>query len=171
MVQITFNNGNNSAIVAPAGWTLLRRDDEGGSLGQAVYYRVTTGLSETASYTWTVTGNASTTALALLYRGADPANPIDAHVGASANSNTLTAPVLTTTASNGLLLVLFGHDTSAATLTPQTPLVIRAAANTARTSMATELQLTTPGSTGPWSADCTDVNQWVAQAVALRPAP
>jgi hypothetical protein len=53
VVGIMLEKGSSSAITAPAGWTLIRRTDQGTNAGMGTYYKWA-GASEPASYTWNV---------------------------------------------------------------------------------------------------------------------
>ncbi|MBI5494507.1 MAG: hypothetical protein HY904_05725 [Deltaproteobacteria bacterium] len=168
VVQVGYDSGTGATtITAPPGWTLVRRDDHATDFGQALYIKVV-GAAEPADYTWVLTGNPSTTALGLVYRGVDTAVPLDVHAGAVGDGTALTAPALVTTVPGDIVVVFFGHDSPAATLTPAAPLVTRATANAAESALAADLQLVGAGAAGPWTATSSLTNQWTAQAITLR---
>jgi hypothetical protein len=94
-------------ITPPAGWTLVRLDASGSTVRQAVYVHIAGG-SEPASYTFTLSSAQSAAGGILAYTGVDPANPIDATGGqANAASTSITAPSITTTGTNRMLVGLF----------------------------------------------------------------
>ena len=88
-------------LAAPAGWTLVRRDQ---SLGQqqvanAIYYRVVPGGGETASiYSWSFPpGPHNAVGGIAAYSGVNPVDPIDASSGqgdSDAGASTIEAPSL-----------------------------------------------------------------------------
>jgi hypothetical protein len=99
----------NPTITAPSGWTLVRSDASGTTLLQSVYRKVATG-SEPASYTWTFSEPiASAVGGIAAYSGVNTTTPIDVHGGqANASSTSVTAPSVTTTAANAMLVGFFG---------------------------------------------------------------
>ncbi|HYZ92806.1 MAG TPA: thrombospondin type 3 repeat-containing protein, partial [Actinomycetota bacterium] len=89
IAQITLNGGSNTTVTAHPGsstpadpsddWTLLRRENNGTTVGQAAYYRFAgPTATEPASYTWTVS-NTTAPRMAggiIAYRGVDQASPV-----------------------------------------------------------------------------------------------
>lgn len=103
MVAIVYINDKTSTVTAPNGWTLL--DSIGGTNAWRLQsYVVVAGGSEPANYTWT---NASgyTDALIVAYIGVDNVNPVDVHAGQQATATSVTAPSVTTTVANDMLIV------------------------------------------------------------------
>jgi hypothetical protein len=100
IAQIAVRLPPRASLIAPTGWTLVRRDQ---SLGQqqvvsAIYYRVVPSCGEQASdYTWTFpTGNNAVGGIAA-YSGADRGHPIDASSGEgdpAADASAVDAPSL-----------------------------------------------------------------------------
>ena len=96
-------------ITAPSGWTLVRSDLSGTIIKQEVYRKVA-GASEPASYTWTfalpVDGVVGAIAA---YSGVNTTTPIDVSGGqTNASSTSVTAPSITTTVANTMLVGFFG---------------------------------------------------------------
>src|SRR4051794_40587514 len=56
VAAISARGGTGTTITAPAGWTLIRRDDSATVLAMATYSKVA-GASEPASYQWTFGGS------------------------------------------------------------------------------------------------------------------
>jgi len=96
---------DDATITAPAGWTVLRQDVATG-VRQSVYIRVMES-AEPSSYTWTLSGSRRVGGGITAYSGVDTANPVDA-LGAvlNASGTAVTAPSVTTTAANTMLVQL-----------------------------------------------------------------
>ena len=77
LALVNARGGTSRVVTAPAGWTLVRRDNNGTTLAQAVYRKVATG-SEPLSYTWTFNASVKATGGILPYVGVDSTAPIDA---------------------------------------------------------------------------------------------
>lgn len=101
IAQIAVRLPSRAPLLAPAGWTLVRRDQ---SLGQervstAIFYRIVPGTGEAASsYTWAFPpGNNAVGGIAA-YSGVDPDSPIDASSGqgnSESDATAIDAPSLT----------------------------------------------------------------------------
>ncbi|MGH2477889.1 MAG: Ig-like domain-containing protein, partial [Candidatus Limnocylindrales bacterium] len=108
----------NPSFSGPAGWTLVRVDISGSTVRQAVFVHVAGG-SEPASYTFTMTKSESAAGGIVAYSGVDTANPIDVHGGqTNASSTSMTAPSITTTGPNRLLVAFFGTATLTSQIAP-----------------------------------------------------
>ncbi|NCT83428.1 MAG: hypothetical protein GXC94_09815 [Comamonadaceae bacterium] len=100
---------DQNMISVPSGWVLVRSQDDGinNSIGLSVYRKLATA-SEPASYSWQLGSSGRTAGVALAFRGVDTATPIDASASqANAASSTYTAPSVTTTTANTLLLGIY----------------------------------------------------------------
>jgi Bacterial Ig-like domain (group 1)/Bacterial Ig-like domain (group 3) len=174
IAQITVRGGIGTTITAPAGWTLLRRENNGATLGQAIYHKVATA-SEPASYTWMFNGNRTASGGIIAYSGVDTANPIDASGGQTGSGSMVTAPSIITTTSDTMLVGFFGIAHSA-TFTPPMGMTERydvastGAPMPDRTSSAgADEPRPMAGPTGTRTATATQSAAWVGQSVALRP--
>jgi hypothetical protein len=160
-------------IVPPAGWTLVRRDSDGGAgatLSQAVYYHVA-GVADPAIYTWTWPVSRAAAGAILAYGGVDPTNPIDAASGAyTYGSAQIVAPAVTTGAENETVVALFGSNGTRAMLLPP-GLTGRSdtSAGTALRAATGDLGQRAAGSTGALVASELFSNSSnIGQLVALR---
>jgi hypothetical protein len=121
IAQVTVRGGAATTLTAPAGWSLVRRDnDSSGQIAEGIYVRVVTAAAEPASYTWTFpAGNDAAGGIAA-YIGVNTAAPIDVSNGqGNAASTNITAPSVTIPAGHNAdrLLALFAiPDSSAMTL-------------------------------------------------------
>ena len=68
LAVVSIHGGSGRTISAPGGWTLLRRENQGIKLAQAIYYRTATG-SEPASYQWTFNASDKATGGIIAYSG------------------------------------------------------------------------------------------------------
>jgi hypothetical protein len=184
IAQITVRGGTGTTITPPSGWTLVRRDDNGTTLAQAIYYKiVVTPGSEPMKYRWDFGPGANVQRASggiIRYSGVDTANPIDNSSGNTGNGTSLTALSVTTTTPNDMLVGFFGLARSGGTLTEPTGMTFRyevvsggggATTGQARSLAADEVQAN-PGPSGNRTAMASSnaSGPWVAQLVALRPA-
>jgi len=110
---------NTANITAPAGWTLLRRTDNANTTAHslAIYYKAA-GAAEPASYSWTFDTSTGAAGGIASFSGVDTDNPIDVDAGQNTVAAlTHTAPSITTTKSNTMIVAAFAMS-SAATWTP-----------------------------------------------------
>ncbi len=164
-----------STVTAPAGWTLIRTDTFTSSLRMHAYWRVATA-SDPASWTWTFSGSRLAAGAIHAYSGVDTASPIDASGGAPAPaaSVTATAPSITTTVPNTMLVAFFANLADS-TWTPPAGFTERAdligTSPTQFTSLLSADALrAAAGDTGPVSATASKSSGNAAQLIALRPA-
>lgn len=113
---------STATLTPPAGWTLVSRINNAGPTSNSlVIYRKFAVAGEPASYLWQLSGATSVVGGIQSYVGVDPATPIDVQSGAATPSSlTHTAPAITTTVANAILV---GHYTFASSRTwaPQNP--------------------------------------------------
>ncbi|MEK9135584.1 MAG: hypothetical protein AAB393_00555, partial [Bacteroidota bacterium] len=136
VAQITVNNGSSTSMTAPSAWTLVRRDNRTSQVSQAIYYKVA-GASEPASYTWTLSPSDAASGGIVAYSGANTSSPIDASSGGTGSSNIVTAPSVTTTAADEMVVGFFGHD-NATTFTPPSGMTERYDVNQASVGVSSE---------------------------------
>jgi hypothetical protein len=99
----------NPTITPPSGWTLVRSDTSTTVLLQSVYRKVAGG-SEPASYSWTFSEPIGSAVGGIAaYSGVATTTPVDVNGGqANASSTSVTAPSVTTTVANTMLVGFFG---------------------------------------------------------------
>ncbi|MDQ3652862.1 MAG: Ig-like domain-containing protein, partial [Acidobacteriota bacterium] len=171
-------SGTTPTVTAPAGWTLIRRTDQGNPVGATAsvlsYFRVA-GTAEPATYLWTFDRSRRALGSITSYTNVDPTAPINAS-GGQANSTAaaaVTAPSITTTVANTMLVGLFClHDF--ATLTPPAGMTEQldfTVANPSGMAYESADQIrSTAGATGTRSATSSFSDTSVAQLIALKPA-
>ena len=109
-------------ITPPPGWVSIRRTNNAGGVGHAlqIFSKVVTN-PEPAIHTWTFSANASAVGGIQAFRGVDTSTPVHAEFGqATPSSLTHTAPIITTTVANTMLVGSYTLS-SASTWVPQNP--------------------------------------------------
>jgi hypothetical protein len=164
----------NPVLTPPAGWTLVRLDLSGGTIRQAIYVRIA-GASEPVSYTFTLSNAQSAAGGIVAYSGVDPTTPIDAHGGQiNASSTSLTAPSITTTGANRMLVAFYAIPnlttyTAPAGMTERFDQQVPAANQYKVTASGHDQLLLSGGATGTRVATVANSAVSVGQLVALRP--
>lgn len=177
----TIASSTGAEITAPAGWTQIQNiAPTGGGQGvrHASYYRVVPAGTEPASYQWNVGTARSNSGSITAWRGVDPATPIDASAqlnSGNTNQATETAPSVTTTRANGVVLRAFGHRTPydndpQTYLTTPTGTELRSGARSYSTVSAQYSSMkATAGATGIATSTCSSsCTQWAAHTIALK---
>jgi len=108
MIANIYVVGTDPNITAPSGWTLVLDTFDGTTARLSTYYKVA-GASEPASYQWTFGGATMAEGGIITFYGVITTNPVDVYGGqANAASTSYTAPSVTTTVSNAMLVAAFG---------------------------------------------------------------
>jgi len=161
-------------ITPAAGWTLVRSDANGTTQTQALYWHAAGG-SEPATYTFAF-GAPVTAAVAGIaaYSGVNTTTPIDVAAGqANAASTSITAPSITTTVANTMVVGVFGLDKNA-TFSPPAGMAERwdvdALGTADQGSEAADVAKATAGATGAKVATASVADLSIGQLVALKPA-
>ncbi|GAB4512096.1 MAG: hypothetical protein Tsb0026_15780 [Sulfuricaulis sp.] len=171
-----------TTVNAPSGWTLIREVTQGSATTSrlATYYRVATA-SEPSAYTWTFSGSVLTQSAGgiLSFSGVDNAAPVDAEAGNATNSSlNHTAPTVTTTLDDGMLVTI--HElASSATWTPPGTMTEAAddASLTPNNAAGISIEMnyevrTTAGATGTRQATASaNADRGATQSVSLKPTP
>lgn len=175
LASIEFNGGSNKTITAPAGWTLILRQDRATDTGMATYQLVATTTGAVA-YTWKIgLTNDRASGGIIRYTGVDAANPI-VTVSGSQNTNTATAiaPSVTTTANNQMVVNLFGNDSSKTLSTPigsSLRFDVVNPNNSGPRIIGTDYVQAVAGATGTKVASSSPGNDdWAAQSIVLKSA-
>ena len=174
---ITIRGGSGTSITSvPTGWTLLDiKRDVSTTVTQVVYWKVA-GASEIPPYTWNFTSNKASGVIMAFY-GADTSSPIDVASGqpnTTASTDT-TAPSITTTTLNDMLVGIFGtatgttyNSTSLATLAGQNASTGGSAGTRTTTAGAYGIQAAA-GATGTETATASASAVNIGTLVALKP--
>jgi hypothetical protein len=122
IAQVTVRGGAATTLTAPAGWSLVRRDnDGGGQIADGIYLHVVTATSEPASYTWNFSAGNDAAGGIAAYSGVNTVTPIDVTSGqANASSTSMTASSVTIPAGHNAdrLLAIFATPNSATITLP-----------------------------------------------------
>jgi len=163
-------------ITAPAGWTLVRSDISGSTVRQLVFVK-TAGGAEPASYTFTLSSAQSAAGGIVAYSGVDGSNPIDAAGGqANASSTSISAPSITTTGTDRMLVGFFG-TAALTTVSPPGGMTERfdqtvPSTNTYKVTVeGSDAAVAAAGATGGRTALAANAAANIGQLIALRPAP
>ena len=160
-------------IATPAGWNAVRVDANGTAMRKGTYYRVATA-DEPSGYLWTFSGSSAASGGIHAYSGVDPTAPIDVHSGQANTSTTLiTAPSVTPSVANGMLVGLFGIATVTTIAPPATFTERGEASGTVGqytiTGEGADRLLDTENPTGPRWASAGSNWPSIGQLVVLRP--
>jgi hypothetical protein len=161
------------AITAPVGWTLVRSDQSGFTIKQAVYWHLV-GSSEPADYTWTWSPAQGASGGIAAYGGVNTTTPIDASSGQTGSGTAITAPTVTTTVAGTMLVGFFGTS-APATATPPSGMserfdVFSSAGTYRAASEGADQTLSAAGASGSRTATASLSAANIGQLVALKPA-
>ncbi len=163
-------------ITPPSGWTLVRLDLSASTVRQAVFVHIA-GDAEPASYTFTLSTAQSAAGGIVAYGGVDGSNPIDVHGGqANASSTSISAPSITTSGPNRMLVGFFGTaalttETAPAGMVERFDEAVPSTNTYKVTAGADDELLAGAGATGTRAALAANTGVNVGQLMALRPAP
>ncbi len=177
---ISFNGGTNTTLTAPAGWTLISKTNNGSNVGVATYYKVAGG-SETSSYSWTISSSFGTSPRAaggiVRYTGTSGVDVSSAATGITPHTSTdpsLTAPSVTTTAANDVVVNFFAlDDNSNFTAVSGSSERYDVSNTSGPAATADEFAKATAGSTGTKTVTANGTHHdtnWAAQTIALKMA-
>jgi len=160
---------------APAGWTLVRRSDRNTDSSLAVYTHAAS-TADPATFTWTFDLAIEGVGWISCYANVDRADPIDVETGGALEEvgPIYTAPTLTTTGANEMIVgIIVAHRTAGAT-TWTTSLTERIDLNntTTRSGMAGDRRIANPGSTGTITTTASAAQDYaIGELLVLRQAP
>jgi hypothetical protein len=166
----------NPTITPPTGWTLVRQDLNGNAHRQAIFVRIA-GATEPTSYVFTLSNAQSAAGGIVVYSGVDQTTPVDVHGGQlNASSTSATAPSVTTTGTNRMLVAFFATPnlttfTAPAGMTERYDQQVPVANPYKVTTTVDDQTVAAAGATGTRVATIANSAASVAQLVALRPAP
>jgi hypothetical protein len=153
-------------VTAPGGWSLVRSDGRA-----SIYVRVAS--AEVSSYTWTLSSSASAAGALVAYSGADPAPIMVTSGKVNESSASITAPSVTTTMANAMVVGFFGIGKKSAVTAP-TGMTDRVALQSAPGQPELSLEVSdlmkvTVGATGDKVASSTLAGANAGELVALKP--
>ncbi len=163
-------------ITPPAGWTEILQTSDGDRTNLGVWYRVATG-SEPSSYTFSWGANEKATGAILRYSGVDNANPIDGFGAAFGNSINPTAPSVTTTVADTLVLRVAAMEGEKLP-TPSSGVypagtdgryAHQTSGSGSSTGAGADLAQASAGATGTAAFTLSGAKAWVTATIAIRP--
>jgi hypothetical protein len=172
MVGLMYEKGNTASATPPAGWTLIRKTNQGNNIAMSTYYKVA-GTNEPSTYAFELSSSPKWSIGISRIEGADPVNPIDAHAGDSGGQSvSATAPSITTSACNTLVMTFFTSKKDAtwteAAGTTEVYDYPNYQQGLTSNMMAYYIQ-SDKGATGSKTAIASLSDYWVAQQIAVRP--
>ena len=115
--------GQAAISPVPTGWTSIRKDTLGTSGYVQIFYKVATA-TEPTSYAFKTTDAIAKAGGITAWTGVKTSGPVDVSSGATGSGASATAPSVTTTAANDVLLY-FGFQVGDVTYTPPTGMTER----------------------------------------------
>ncbi|MGD8476027.1 MAG: hypothetical protein PVH05_05530 [Burkholderiales bacterium] len=175
---VSLRGGSTQTIAAPAGWTLVRRDDIG-MFSQAVYWRYALGSDPGSAHSWSGWSSERAVAAMLVYRGVSAVNPIDVSGGqTTVSSKTITAPSVNASSVDPLLVLAFGIAS------PGTNIAVPGGGSTRRveglsagsgsnglTLDVVDRPMTGTGATGAFTGNANKTADNIGQIIVIRPEP
>ncbi len=168
IAAISVRGGSATTITAPAGWTLVRRINNGTTLALAIYRKVAS--AEGASYAWNFSPARDASGGIQAYAGVDTTAPVDVENGQPTPSGlSHSTPSVTTTVPNTMLVTSFAIALDT-TWTPPTGQTERYDVFSGGTTSEGNDQLQiAAGASGVKTATAADDTVGAAHILALRP--
>ena len=166
--------GSPQTINVPAGWNAVAAQESVGDFAQRVFWRVAVA-GEAASHAFTWSTSARGVAAIVTYRGVDALAPIDASAGqTTAASATVTAPSVTTTIADTMLVGFFASARGGLTFTLPAAMTSAIVASTGGGPTGASLQIAQEpravvGATGGRAVTASQSADNAGRMVALRP--
>jgi uncharacterized protein YbdZ (MbtH family) len=160
-----------NSIAAPAGWSLVLRQDSSSAIATATYVKVA-GSSEPSSYTWSFGTSGEASGGIASYIGVNNSTPVDAaHAQYNASTSNVDNSGVTTTVTNDMLVYAVGF---AAITTVNVPSGFteqwRTSSNSLTTSEMSQENFASVGATGPIHGTLSVSNSNITMLIALKPA-
>jgi hypothetical protein len=160
-------------VSTPSGWTSIdqgQSDSDASTLG--VWYRVADG-TESTTYTFTWTGDQEAAGSISRYIGVDTSDPIDGSDSDTGTSTTPTAPSVTASNANSVVLRIFGSDGSETSTEPtgtteRFGLTSSATAGDATTTSGADAVQAAAGGSGTASFTLGASQEWRALTVVIN---
>lgn len=169
-------------ITPPVGWTLVNTVTQGSATTSKLvtYYRVA-GVGEPASYTWSFSGGTHSGAVGgiMSFSGVDNLTPIDTQAGnATVSATSHTAPSVTTSQANGMLVTVHEYASSGTWTQPGTMTeAVDVASLTPNNASGISMEMNyearpTAGATGTRQANASATqDSGAVQSISLKPTP
>jgi hypothetical protein len=176
VVGLMFEKGQSPSITPPdESWKEIRRTNQQNQVGMATYYKVA-GDNEPDTYGFRINQSPKWTMGITRVSGADinhPDGPVATSSGASGRrAFVATAPSLSIQDCNSLIMLFYTNKTNATWTEPSGTIKVYDDPNNQQgltSNMMAYFVQGDAGSTGPQSAVASKSEDWVAQAIAIRP--
>jgi len=106
VIGLMYEKGTAETITPPAGWTVILKTNNSTDCGMVTYYKVATA-SEPVSYTFGILNGSKWAIGCSRISNVSVASPIDVFMGATGSGITTTAPSITTSSNNALILCFY----------------------------------------------------------------
>ena len=173
MMLASIDVRSNPNITVPAGWTQLLDHTIGTAMRQTTYYKLFSGASEPVSHTWSFSSSEAATGGIVAYSGVDNTNPIDVAGGqTNSSSSSITAPSVTTTVADTLLVGFYGMASNPSIQPPAGMIEQIERIGTGQVKITTEIADAihpSAGATGERTAMTDKTAANIGHLVALRP--
>jgi len=177
LVAAVATDGNTTASLAAAGWTVINVTDQGGAVTFGVWWKLA-GASESSTYTFTWSGSEQAYGWIMRFTGHDPASPVDANSNDAGSGSAASSPSVTTTVDNALILRLGGFDDDDITagdpgVSGHTAINMGDSGNGNATTSGGSGYVLQPaaGASGTASFSLTGSEQYVTVTLGVAPAP
>jgi hypothetical protein len=180
IASIAIKGGTAAVMVTvPSGWTQIARTDNDTNVTLVSYYKVATGSSEPANYTWTIQDSTRAEGGITDYGSVDTSNPIGIVAANVGRTRVATAPSITTGSPQEQIVALFATDvgttSSAGDFLSPTTTGMTQKYNVSNGSLGPSIasfdkSQASAGSTGSISSGTADnkVRDWATQTIALH---
>ena len=173
LASVAFRGKGN--VTAPSGWDLVQQDASGKAIQLATYSRIAVA-NELSSYVWQFSAKPAAVGTMLAYSGVSASDSIQVSNGqSSSRGKTITAPSVTTTAADSLLVAVFTTARFATLSSPSGMSEVAAVVSPgtvkwpASSEVSAELR-SSSGPTGTRDASSTMSGPSIAQSIVLNPA-
>ncbi|PLX97844.1 MAG: hypothetical protein C0623_14315 [Desulfuromonas sp.] len=158
---------NGLTVAAPSGWVHIRQDFSN-NISQDLFYKVVTA-TEPTSYNFNYGQSKDVAGTIASFWQVDTTTPIDDNSGQYNTGGTPSAPEVTTTVSDTLLVFFVGVTDGGSVNPPNTMIELWHASGTTGNQGFSEA-FSGPGTTGARSSTTGNENNTIGQLIALRPA-
>lgn len=157
--------GSTATITAPSGFTLVRQQTSGSNFRIATYIKFA-GASEPSSYTFTFSASSQAAIIMAAYSGV---GSVDADGISVQTGTTITAPSVTTTGPNRVVLAMFGIRGNSSISTPSGTTSRHANVSVSNISMRlVDFSVASAGASGAKSATASESAVNGGHQIALR---
>lgn len=164
----TISARGNTIITPPTGWTQVLRQNNGINVTLAVFYRVV-GATDGSSYSFGLNQSVKVAGAILRYTGADPSAPINVSGFTTGDNNSPTAPAVTTTVADTMVVRIAGIDNNSLASVPGTELVlVNVGGSGADVALGVGQGTQTAADTTGTAAFASNNDAWVTATIALR---